>query len=187
MATEEQQGKPIQFYSRHSNLTLWRVSPITEVLAGGILRTAQEGLAYNFEPNGRLTVYVGQDVLPTRQTHLNTAENEDAVDWLRRHPLLNNFFYEDGAEPGRPLPTDADFLRDLLAATADLQEDRVQAMRAQEVESHGRQNLIDACDTALARIADARAALEASYQEGAPRPAEGGIESLVQGAQADSG
>lgn len=94
---------------------------------------------------------------------------QDALAWLTAHPLLNERFWHDGHEPGRPLPTDSDFLGMLTEHTALLQSEPIEVMLEQERATHARTLLLEACERALTTIAATieaeRARADAEAQE----------------------
>jgi hypothetical protein len=109
---------------------------------------AQEGVAYDFAPNGRLTLEEGQDPLDTGPR----GETEDAISWIRRHAHLNVYFWEQGREPDRPLPTDEQMLERIMRAGMDLQPHRLLALIATEESTHHRQMLLNVARATLGQV-----------------------------------
>lgn len=107
----------------------------------------QDPVRYEFAPEGRITVAAGQDVLQDGPLDPATGQPgwQDALSWLRAHSELNTQFWEEGAEPGKPRPTDKEFHKLLKARSAEQDVEGVRALLAQERGTHKREALIDAC------------------------------------------
>jgi hypothetical protein len=172
MATDTQ-IKTVNFYSRGRNERLIRQPKVRDLSAIGTQRTIQEGVRYEFAPEGRIEVYEGQDMLPDGPMAVNEATGrleptpQDAISWLRAHPLFNQRFWEEGAEPDRPLPTEEAFLDVVTTAVATMAPEDVEQLEAwlaQERSSHNRPVLLAAADGALRKIAQTRKALEAEQK-----------------------
>jgi hypothetical protein len=175
MSAVAQGVKTHKFYSRGRGEKLIR-QPLTMIeTALGRQIKQQERVAYDFAPDGRLEVYEGQDMLadgPVDPETLRPTE-QDAVAWLTSHPLINERFWHEGHEPGRPLPTEEDFLGLLSQHTALLEAEPIVVMREQERETHARSVLLEACERALAAIDATREALRRQQEQEAQEAAEG--------------
>lgn len=174
----------IRFYTKSSNFNCVRVPEMMEPTATGGMRRVQEGLTYDFSPDGRLEVEPGQDLLPTGDQErdenggLRWDENgypmlalEDAVEFLRRAPTYNVFFFEEGNEPDAQKPLVDEMLDWLVDAAIAGDADRVEELLAQETGTdeepgHRREVVIRACERALERIVGTSSAGEALLPEG---------------------
>lgn len=74
-------------------------------------------------------------------------------------------FWLAGYEPEQKLPRPQDFRRDVIAAVAPLDEDKILAMLRDELASHARPELIETAETALAQVRAERAKLEQARAE----------------------
>jgi hypothetical protein len=149
--------KVCTFYSRHGNLRLPRVKqhdrlgPLGDRYAH-IFFTDENGReitrkVYEFE-RGQLTLTEGQDTYPDGPN----GEMQDAVTWLRRHPEYNSRFHEEGREPGRPQPSDEDFLAAVTEAALNLDDEQITALLRQERATHQRPTLLKTADDARRRV-----------------------------------
>lgn len=164
----ERQAKTSEFLSRARGLRLVRRPKVQVPTALGSIQTLQDTLTYSFEPNGELQVREGQDVLADGPE----GEEQDAIAWLRAHPLLNDVFHEVGREPDRPLPTEEDFMASVAAATRERNPDWLAMLVEQEESSHGRQVLLLAAENARQSVAQALAEGAGDEQADARRAAE---------------
>lgn len=164
----ERQAKTSEFLSRARGLRLVRRPKVQVPTALGSIQTLQDTLTYSFEPNGELQVREGQDVLADGPE----GEEQDAITWLRAHPLLNDVFHEVGREPDRPLPTEEDFMASVAAATRERDPDALALLIEQEESSHGRQVLLLAAENARQSVAQALAEGVGDEQAEAKRVAE---------------
>lgn len=148
------QVKVHKFYAKGRLEKLVRQPEVVIPTAMGTLLKQQSSVSYSFAPNAHLEVYEGQDVLADGPLDPETLEptRQDAVAWLTAHPLLNTRFWHDGYEPGRALPTEADFLAVCTQAVADLALEPVQAALAQELETHKRSLLVATAEDCIAHI-----------------------------------
>lgn len=162
----------VLFYTKSSNLAVVRIPEIMEPTTTGGLRRVQEGLTYDFAPDGRLRVEPGQDRLPTGEQERDdnggllwddngypVLAYEDAPTFLRRCPSFNVFFFEEGNEPYAQKPLVDEMLDWLVDATLDGDADRVEELLAQENGSdeqpgHRREIVIRACERSLEKIAE---------------------------------
>lgn len=146
------------FRTKHTNLLLWRKQTKEVRNHHAELVSRDEGVYYQFKPgpagDGVLDVYEGQDVLPDGYDAASgEVVEQDAISWLRNHPDLNltdvGGFHEEGREPGRPLPTDADFLADVMLAVNALDADALEQLLEQEEATHKRPLLLGTARKAL--------------------------------------
>lgn len=147
----ENAGKAV-FYSKHAGLQLVRQRTVRAQNALGNDYIAVPPVVYRFVDHARvgvLTVAPNQDVL---EDGPGGAE-QDAIAWLMSHPRYGVRFVRKGQEPGRPLPTDEDFLSMVTTATANRDFAALDELEAQEKRTHQRSLL-------LANVANARKALE---------------------------
>lgn len=151
---QQQEVQTHSFYSRGRMERLVRQPLDFTELATGRRMRSQERVAYDFGPDGRLEIRDGQDILPDGPTDPETGEptRQDALAWLMAHPLLNTRFWREGYEPGRPLPTENDFLELLTGHVIALEAAPIEVLLASERESHNRRLLIDAAQRALGQV-----------------------------------
>lgn len=160
--------KTYRFYARGRNELFIRRGTVEVVLSTGAIQKTQEGIRYSFAPDGFLELREGQDLLADGPMDPETGAPalQDAVEWLRSQPAFNKRVWEEGNEPGRMLPTEADFIGQVTAAVAALDPEPVDALLLQEREGHGRSLLIKVAEDALVSIADTRAALARQEPDG---------------------
>lgn len=162
----------VVFYARGQNIKLVRRGTLYRYSAGGQRQVAQKPIIVEFGPLARIVVrpgdVVGVDsdgwladdaVLGERGLPTGLLKR-DMVTALRSHHALNDLFFEEGREPGRPLPTEADFLESITAAVADLDTEKLQELLEQEQGSHNRGLLVTTAERALERVRQAVAAVE---------------------------
>jgi hypothetical protein len=152
----EKAGKEVFYSAKHRGLQLQRQRTIRAQNALGNDYVAQEPVIYRFAPNGMITVEPGQDVLPDGPG----GAEQDAIAWLTSHPRYGHRFVWKGHEPGRPLPSDEDFLGMVNVATANRDFNALDELEEQEQRTHQRSML-------LAAVVSARKALE-SVKPGPP-------------------
>jgi hypothetical protein len=169
MSATAEQVKVHQFYSRGRLERLVRRPLDFAELASGRRIKTQERVLYDFGPNGRLEIRDGQDMLADGPVDPATGEPtmQDALAWLMAHPLLNERFWCEGREPGRPLPTENDFLELLTGHVIALEAAPIEVLLASERASHDRRMLIDAAERALSQVLATREEL-ARQAEGEP-------------------
>lgn len=143
-----------RLYSRGRSEKLIRQPLLLLETATGRQIKQQDRVVYDFAPDGRLEVREGQDVLADGPVDPATGEptEQDAVAWLMSHPLLNERFWVEGYEPGRPLPTERDFMAIVTQASALLQEKPIVGALEQEMATHNRPVLVAAAEDALEMI-----------------------------------
>jgi hypothetical protein len=157
-------GEITTFYSRHGKLRLVRVpqqvvpdgwgSQVTRERFPGVTR-----VVYEFD-RGQLEVEVGGKnwhVLPDGPD----GEEQSTIDWLRNHSEFNQRFHESGNEPGRPLPSDEDFMGMVNAASMALDVDKITELLKNERETHNRPALVTIADRARKQALQMRQELEA--------------------------
>jgi hypothetical protein len=145
-----QEGTAV-YYSKSSNLRLVRRPIIITETQMGTRQVAQQPLRYEFGPNGHLVVREGQDVLPDGPG----GEMQDAIAWLASHPSLNEWFWRDGHEPDRALPTERDFLSTVQRALVARDVEQLKTLLVQEQGTHNRRVLMDAAISAIETLRDA--------------------------------
>lgn len=164
--------KTYSFYSRGRAEKLIRQPTIQTFTALGAKVQAQGTVAYDFAPEGRLEIREGQDMLPDGPPDENGQPTvQDAVAWLFAHPLLNTRFWCEGHEPGRPLPTEDDFLAIVTDAAAALEREPIVVALEEERASHNRPMLVKAAERALARVDEKIAEYKAAHPEEFEGPA----------------
>lgn len=143
--------EPVVFYAKGTNVQLVREPHVQGFSATGQQFTVQRALRYSFAPDGFLRVIPGEDVRQDGPVDPESLEQTriDAVTWLRNHPSLNELFWEEGAEPGKPQPPDREFIKLVQRALVANDRDAIVALKVQEDETHKRPNLLLACDDAL--------------------------------------
>lgn len=107
-----------------------------------------DGVTYDFSPNGTLEVEPGQDVLPTGPR----GALEDAVTWLSRHADLNIYFWRDGYEPEKPLPTEEVLLERITDAAMGGQPHVLRGILDRELGTYRRPIVTNVAETALRRL-----------------------------------
>lgn len=122
------------------------------------------GLRYEFEPDGVLTVYPGEDVAMDGPVDPETGYRTevDKAAWLRSHNGFNQNYWEIGNEPDAMRPSVEEMLREITQAAVLVDLDRLKELRRSEDETHQRQTVIGAIDDALDA---AMAAIEEHTQE----------------------
>jgi DNA-binding transcriptional MerR regulator len=149
----EQRTGGYRFYSRSRHLRLIRKPMVTEQLAGGGQRVIQEGIVYDFAPDGFITVQGGADVREDVKGWLAPGSEflleRDVVEALRAHRLYNSLFYEEGNEPDLPLPRETDYLKAINRATLAVAPDVIKELIEQEENTHQRPVLLEVARDAL--------------------------------------
>jgi hypothetical protein len=165
--------KTHNFYSRGRAEKLIRQPAAETYTALGAKVPVQSSVYYDFAPDGRLEIREGQDMLPDGPVDPATGERtmQDAVAWLSSHPLLNTRFWHEGHEPGRPLPTEDDFLAIITDAAAALEREPIVVALEQERGSHNRPMLVKAAERALVRVDEKIAEYKAAHPEEFEGPA----------------
>lgn len=153
----------VVFYSKFPELKLIRVPRNMRVLATGQQEVIQESLHYQFRAHV-LVVRVGQDELVDGTGWLANDQDgrikRDAPDALRAHRTFNTDFWEEGQEPGRPLPSDVDFNREVREALMRLDEEALEALYQQERDSHARPSLLANAHESILAVRDMKAEVE---------------------------
>lgn len=157
--TQARAAEKATFYSKGDNYRAVRVPAVDQVTAYGSVVVAKHELVYDFSPDGRITLRAGDDVLPDGPFDEETGgfESQDAITFLRRHPDRNSLFWEEGKEPGRPVPSDDVFIGLVTDAAITLNRKPIAALLDQERVTHKRDNLIRQAEAALAKIEGTRA------------------------------
>lgn len=142
------------FYACGMNVQLIRESEGDQVFnhQGLPVGRPHPGLRYSFAPTGAIAVREGQDVRPDGPN----GEDQDAVQWLLRHPNLNMFFWEAGNEPDRQRPLESDYLKAVHAALSNGEEVKLVALLEEEKAGHNRQVLVEAANSALDVLRESR-------------------------------
>ena len=133
-------SKTITFRSTSPDLVLVR-EPTDEVIGLGnkVRPVAGSGLQYRFVEH-QLVVTEDQDPRPGP-----SGEDETAVEWLRRHPLLHDRFFEI-----QPPPPDAGpVLAEIATLTANRDIDRLVEIFEEERTGHERKQVLDTAAAAL--------------------------------------
>lgn len=168
----EAPGTAIRFYAKSLNYRAIR-QPQTHIQgATGQRQEVLKPVRYEFSPDGTLTVRVGNDVLPDGEYDPDAGAGTplDAVGWLRRHHDLNVYFWEEGREPGRPQPTETEFLKSANEAFQGENVERLVELLVQERNTHGREVLIGAVENQISLLGAEVPAGEVNVQAPEPRP-----------------
>lgn len=152
------------FYAKGRNVQVVR-SPVNKVvLANGLQADANpDPKRYEFGPQARLTLHVGQDMRPDGPPDPETGEPtmQDAIDFLKSREGFNSLYWIDGEEPHRP-PALRFSLDQITEAAMRLETAPIEEMLQVERERWQRQEVIEAAESALGKIRAARAELEAA-------------------------
>jgi hypothetical protein len=163
------------FYAKGDNYRIVRVPAVDQVTQYGSVVVAKHELVYDFSPDGRLTLRAGVDVLPDGpyDERIDGFESQDALTFLRRHVDKDLMFWEEGKEPGRPVPSDDVFIGLVTDAAITLNRRPILALLEQEEATHKRDNLIRQAKQALAKIEGTREHMgdAAPAEEDVPIPA----------------
>ena len=153
-AAEKAGVETATFYSKSMGLRLVRRPRNIIVNPVGQQSEVSKHLGYHFAPEGRITVVAGQDVLMDGPVDPETMEPtaQDALGWLRSHPQLNVLFFEDGAEPDRPRPTDKEFYAALKGFAESRDVAAIAGLVKRERATHNREALIEAALTLLTAL-----------------------------------
>jgi hypothetical protein len=158
MSSTQVKPKTITFISKGPNLYLERVPPeVRYVSQGGSIKQLVDkpGVVYETR-NGSFTVAIGQDVLPTYygpqvegQWFKETdKEEEDAVEWLRRHPEFGDRFFEQPQEA----PDAEDVFLEIGKAEATKDLDKLNEIAEFELQNWNRERVMEACRDAYEAI-----------------------------------
>lgn len=160
----------ITFNSKYREERLVR-SPVNKVptATGEQMNANPNAVSYSFAPNGTLTVLAGQDERPDGPPGEDGQPTvQDAAAWIRSRPGFNVHIFEEGREPGRPLPTEQELSKQITAATLQLDVDELQAIIQRERETHERASVLTQAQEALDQVQQALADAEALEE---PQPA----------------
>ena len=169
----------VTFLSKFSQHELIRQPKLEAPTPTGLWVTAQQRVAYKFEPYrdpasgklvGRVTVRPGQDKLDTDGNGWlapgqDSGVMRDAVEALKAHREFGRDFWLEGHEPGTVYPRPQDFRRDIRVATATLNEEMLAMMIEQERSTHGRGDLVAEAEDALDIVR------KTVVDQGEPKPA----------------
>ncbi len=180
-----QLGRPITFIAKGANLVLVR-APIVQVPdpRTGLVKT-DPGERYDFgegRPVGQLTFREGERQRDDGPADPDTglATRVDVCDWLRGHRGFNDLFWEIGNEPGQLKPTLSECMERIAQAGPVLDWKSLEDLIAEERDSHNRDTVLRAAESALEAV---RATLDASKAMGGADPA-GGAHTLSGGDEA---
>jgi hypothetical protein len=168
------------FISKHRNLRITRQSQVDVPMPNGTYHTTQKPVRYEFAPDGRLEVEEGVDILfdgpPKVDPETGELErdeygrpvptHQDALSWLRSHPLYNKVnvigaFIEEGREPSR-IPDPGPTVREIIAAMAQLDVETLARIAAEEQAAAWTRPAVDAAlEEAFAQVRGAQEALRA--------------------------
>lgn len=165
-------GTVVVFRSKSLRYRAIRQPKVEEQGPTGAKRVVLSPVRYEFGPDGRCAVNVGNDILRDGDYDPESGDYKplDAVGWLRRHPDLNGLFWEEGREPGRPQPIETEFLKLANEAFMDRDPERLSALLVQERETHGREVLLRTVEDQLVRLGAEVPPGEVNPQPVAPPP-----------------
>lgn len=156
--------KTVTFESKYAAHNLVRQHKLQQPLPTGGWQTVQNTIGYQFQPVpsprtesgfvGVLTVKVGQDKLKTdSEGWLRDGEEvgveRDAVGALMAHREFGQDFWLQGHSPGTIYPRPQEWRKDVTLATANLGDEKLMEMIAEEKRTHGRADLIQEAEDAL--------------------------------------
>jgi hypothetical protein len=154
----------VTFESNGTHYRAIRDPGITSVSPQGAIWQATEPVYLDFEPNGILTLTVGEQTMPDGpaiiengrmkldQMNRPVRETQDAIRYLLNHRDFGLQFWAQGLKPGTPLPLEEDFVRAVMDATFALNARTLTRLREQELRTHGRPTLMSVVDNALVRV-----------------------------------
>jgi hypothetical protein len=175
---EELGIETVTFESVGSHYRVIRDPGIVSVSPQGAVWQAAEPVYLDFEPNGVLTLTIGEQTIPDGPAvvengrmsldHMNRPirQTQDAIRYLLNHRDFGVQFWVQGLKPGTPLPLEGDFVQAVMDATFALNTKTLTRLREQELRTHGRPTLMSMVDSALVRVTMQR------EQMGADAPAE---------------
>lgn len=179
--------KTVTFESKYGAFNLVRQRKVQIPLPTGGYHTTQKTVDYQFQPVpspkaesgfvGVLTVKAGKDKLSTDdEAFLADGEEigveRDAVAALMASRAFNDDFWVQGHAPGTVYPRPAEWRRDVTLATANLADDKMIEMIAEERRTHGRIDLLAEAEEALEVVTEIIAAEQAKRAEAeAAKPA----------------
>jgi hypothetical protein len=151
----------VTFESRGTHYRVIRDPGIVSVSPQGAVWQATEPVYLDFEPNGVLTLHVGEQPIPDgpavieggsmKFDHMNrpVRETQDAIRYLLNHRDFGVQFWVQGLKPGTPLPLEQDFVKAVMDATFAVNTKTLHRLRDQELRTHGRPTLMSVVDNAL--------------------------------------
>jgi hypothetical protein len=187
MATAEIQDPAVElgietvtFESNGSHYRVIRDPGVVSVSPQGAIWQASEPVYLDFEPNGILTLRIGEQTMPDGpavvenghmkldQMNRPVRKTQDAIRYLLNHPDFGVRFWAQGLKPGTPLPLEHDFVQAVMDATFALNSRTLTRLREQELRTHGRATLMSVVDSALVRVEGQREAMggDAPVEEG---------------------
>lgn len=174
-------AKTVTFESKYAAHTLVRYPKVDLPSPTGVgYVNTNKGKTYQFQPVpsprtesgfvGVLQVKVGQDKFDfDHDGWLRDGEEQgkerDAVEAFMAHREFGQDFWVQGHGPGTLYPRPQEWRADVTRATAALDDDKLTAMIAEEKRTHGRQELIDEAQDALAIVAEVIASEQAKAQQ----------------------
>lgn len=172
--------KTVTFIAQSPEQVLTRrpVHYVSDGLGGRMALTYEEYLEREKDAN-RQREMRGEEPLPIDDTlwkvefqnHMFETDDPVLIEWLRAHNLFENVkgFWEQGAAPDEEQPTLAAQMDSLNDASAAYDRSAVEAVIAEEKNTHNRTAVLQVADAALRRIDEAAAELEAdAHPSGEP-------------------
>jgi hypothetical protein len=149
LSTTATRTNVVVFYSPHRNLRLTRV-PEDEVIDGRNKVRKIKGTSYQFD-NNFLEVREGQDVIEDGTDEDGRPVEQDAVTWLRTHRLRGETQPGGFDEYREPAPASSETLLVVQEAILNRDLDRLGELLEEERNGHSREDVIEACQRAIAR------------------------------------
>lgn len=176
--------RPVAFYAKGTHHRLVRQHGITRPSPDGAgFYEAQESVVVEFAPLGRIEVEPGEQVMQDTKGWLADRQElerrglpserllkRDLVTALRSHKGYNVDFFEEGAEPGRPQPTEERFMEMVTDFTLAWDAENLKGLIETEKATHNRPMLVKSAQGALLRV---EAALASAESQGADAEASG--------------
>ena len=164
----------VVFQSKFSEHVLTRIPKVEGFSATGQRTVLQMGERVQFK-NGKYVARAGrnvhQDSIDWLKDDADPMAERDEVEALKAHREFGTDFWLEGWSPAetRQLPRPQDFRRDVIAASAIHDTDAIQRLLAQELTTHGRGDLVQIAQDALATIEDLQAASAEDNAQNAPK------------------
>jgi hypothetical protein len=163
LATDD---RPVVFYAKGTHHRLVRQHGITRPSPDGAgFFEAQESVVVEFAPLGRIEVEPGEQIMRDNKGWLADRQElgrrglpddklakRDLVTALRSHRGYNVDFFEEGAEPGRPQPTEERFMEMVTEFTLAWDAENLKGLIDTEIATHNRPVLVKSAQGALTRV-----------------------------------
>jgi len=173
----------VEFRSRFARLRLTRQPEVHGFTPTGARTVTQKPIEYQFEEaadgnggvEGKLVITATRAKNETLEDGIDwlrdgeeTGVPRDAIEALKAHQDFGSDFWLKGFSPAetRLLPRPVDFRKDVVRASAALDIAAIEALLQQELDTHGRGDLVTFAQDALETVRETAASLTETVESG---------------------